>query len=251
MLKVSRAQDLLLDMEHTLKTEQPFRYKFEMERRSGICRIGPVRNEPAIGRLLLVVADIIHNLRTSIDYGYFAVVSPKISTKHLKHVQFPVSESASQFDEVCRRRMADKVGQEFIEALKSLRPYRDTSGNRLLAFIHFADTRDKHRDLVVTGHYVDIDSNSLLRQLPGFPENLRIRIGDHRYDLQWKSPSTYFTSIVDGAELSGDTVVKYLDVPVVMTFQEVLDSEIVFSVESIQSMVDVTNEVLRTLRAFR
>jgi hypothetical protein len=90
-----------------------------------------------------------------------------------RDVQFPFAEKASGLDGAIKNRKAHYVGPDFVAALKGLKPYRETGGNRLLYLIHELDVIDKHMLLIPVGDYTKSGLTTMIRgAVSDFPYGL-------------------------------------------------------------------------------
>ncbi len=102
--------------------------------------------EPIPDWVGLVIGDIIHNLRCSLDH--LAVAASRKNGNNERDVYFPINAQEEKFlkDGLPKLR---KCSKSFIEFVKELKPYK--GGNEVLYDLHQLDIIDKHRMLVPVG----------------------------------------------------------------------------------------------------
>jgi hypothetical protein len=88
----------------------------------------------------LILGDIFHNLRTSLDL--MASELARTTSGDHKGVYFPFAYQESALDEQIKLKKFHKCGQAAVDQLKALRPYK--GGNEDLRAIHDMDIMDKH-----------------------------------------------------------------------------------------------------------
>jgi hypothetical protein len=95
----------------------------------------------------LIVGDILHNLRSALDYmacGMVVAGGGKITSK----TKFPVREVAEDWEK-SGLEMVRGAKQEALEALRRIGPYK--AGNYFLWLLHRLNNIDKHRLLIPVG----------------------------------------------------------------------------------------------------
>lgn len=100
-----------------------------------------------------IVGDAIHNMRSALDLMVSEMA--RLKKRSDRDVYFPFSDSADTLDAAIQRKCFRKCGEDAIELLKSLRPYR--GGNEALRLIHDLDIRDKHTALILTTSHVELE----------------------------------------------------------------------------------------------
>jgi hypothetical protein len=93
-----------------------------------------------------ILGDCIHNLRTSLDLMACELVRSVNGNDN--RVYFPFSHSEDDLDLVIKEKNFHRAGQDAVELVKSLKPYR--GGNQMLRAMHDLDIEDKHKALIVT-----------------------------------------------------------------------------------------------------
>jgi hypothetical protein len=107
--------------------------------------IGSQSKTPAVASL--AIGDIIHNLRSALDY--LACDLARMNDKSTKGVHFPFAESEFELfktNGMVERKCFDRAGPWAVKILGDLAPYK--GGNRLLRALHDLDVQDKHISLV-------------------------------------------------------------------------------------------------------
>lgn len=93
----------------------------------------------------VMIGDIIHNLRTSLDLMASELARPN-NTRNLD-VYFPFASNESELESQIKRKNFYLAGKDAVDLLKSFQPYR--GGNLNLRALHDLDIQDKHRTLVL------------------------------------------------------------------------------------------------------
>jgi len=93
-LKLERARAHMAELESLLKKTPPFTYALETNFREGTRATFAQRNEDAARKVALICGDVVHNLNSALDHGYWGVVRPyATSERDRKRIQFPFCES--------------------------------------------------------------------------------------------------------------------------------------------------------------
>ena len=116
-----------------------------------------VKNEVPC-HLSVIIGDAIHNLRASLDLLASDLVS--MAGGNTQNVYFPFGDNADGFEEMIKKRHLDRAGDDIVEIVKSLKPYK--GGNELLRTIHDLDITDKHKTLIPAAHYAGIKNFQML-----------------------------------------------------------------------------------------
>jgi len=132
------AEDLISQYSRRVKIEP---IEVGRSARSVIWEINFSEPPPAI--IPLVVGDVIHNLRSSLDHMVCDLA--RIRGKKPGHLKFPFAMNESQLKEVMKKdRLHSIIGKDVHDAILTLRPYKD-GGNRMLRALHDLDIADKHQ----------------------------------------------------------------------------------------------------------
>ena len=94
-----------------------------------------------------IVGDIIHNLRSSLDYAACDLAELN-GAKAIESVYFPFGKTSELFEKSAKEKLR-KLSPEAKEHIRTLKPYR--GGNEKLWLIHYLDLGDKHRRLTPIG----------------------------------------------------------------------------------------------------
>ncbi|MBA7656435.1 hypothetical protein ES703_64359 [subsurface metagenome] len=105
-----------------------------------------------------IIGDAIHNLRASLDLLASDLVS--MAGGNTKNVYFPFGDDADGFEEMIKKRHLDRAGDDVVEIVRSLKPYK--GGNEFLRAIHDLDIIDKHKTLIPVAHYAGIKNFQML-----------------------------------------------------------------------------------------
>ena len=221
-LKIDRASKHISELCEVVEKEKPFQYMIQTDTNTGERATFAKANESAINSIKMIAGDVIHNLRSAIDYAYWDIVHPFVDAdRSRKQVQFPFTSRAKSLEKTVTKRRARKVSESFFNTILSLKPYSENGGNKLLALIHELDILDKHRFPTPMGDYKKISTLMIKRQIPDFPSNIiDPGIGTCRRDVVWSIPVTILKYIDIGSIVPPSTCIfeKKIDVPVDIVF---------------------------------
>lgn len=187
-LKLERAEEILVEIEAKMKTDPPYSYVLETDtsthQRATLAR----KNSNSLDRLVIRCGELFHNLRSAIDQAYFEAIAPNLPEDKHKAIQFPISKDSASYEQTIKSRLGDKAGQEFFEALKSLKAYHGEGGNFSLVLLHEVNVGDKHKFPTPAGNFSRIDSRMLQEHIPDFPGGLTdCGAGMCKKDVVWTS----------------------------------------------------------------
>lgn len=250
LLKIDRASERIIELSNLLDEERPFRYILETNTITRERATFAKHNQAVIDRAGLIAGDAVHNIRSSLDHAWWAIVSPLVPEPRARRfIQFPFSETATRLEDAVSSRLAQRVSEEFFRAVVRLKPHGEAGGNRLLYLIDQLDIPDKHRTLPPTANYTRINSRIIQQQVPDFPSGiLDGGFGMNRRDIVWKAnvihPATLGTAVPPTTYIFE----KELDVPVDIIFE--IDAPYFRGplVPTLNQLVDVARETIAILR---
>lgn len=147
-IKIQRAKRHLAEMEREIATfiaSEPIKFNASVVNIDGQSQISFTSELNGVPeQISAIFGDIIHNLRTALDLMACEMV--RAAGKSEKDVYFPFSESAEELDKMILKRKFNRAGNDAVDLLISLKPYRN--GNLALRLIHDMDVQDKHRALI-------------------------------------------------------------------------------------------------------
>jgi hypothetical protein len=159
--KIDRAVELLHGLDGEVRKwfdTKPFSYYTyvspEFKRASVIVKAA---SEPPIIQWSLIVADIIHNLRCALDYGFWAVLRdmfPGCIPPEGERLSFPIWDAPPNANQ---RKTIQKVSSKLLSAVESVQPYNHPFPSlpvRPLAIIRDIDNANKHRLLFTVMHSI-------------------------------------------------------------------------------------------------
>lgn len=187
-LKIERAEEILAEIEAKMKLNPPYSYVLETDISTHHRAILARKNSDSLDRLVIRCGELFHNLRSAIDQAYFEAIAPQLPEDKHKGIQFPISKDAGSYEQTIKSRLGDKAGQEFFEALKSLKAYHGEGGNFSLVLLHEVNVGDKHKFPTPTGNFSRINSRMLQEIIPDFPGGLTdCGAGRCKKDVVWTS----------------------------------------------------------------
>jgi hypothetical protein len=102
----------------------------------------------------IIVGEIIHNLRSALDYLIFQLVIHETAAEPSGNskIQFPIFEKEDGFDTRGVRIMLRDVGADAVALIKSEQPFATGDGRKSpLWFLRELSNRDKHRSICLAG----------------------------------------------------------------------------------------------------
>lgn len=252
-LKISRAQDHLVNIEEIIGDVGPFSYVYTVDAKTGDSSIGAVRNEPEYSDLVLTISDAIANLRDAIDHAYWEVVSPFTKNeKEKRAVQFPFAKERKYFGDRCVQCLANKVSREFVEELVKLGSYAGEGGDRTLVLLNDVSNQGKHRNLVPVSYQVNYSDQAVRELVPRFPPNLKgiFAFGNNVVDIGWSdTPFSMNEWIIESVGADG-VLRTELNWPVDVRYLSHSTNGDEFILETLQEILDTTIKVVSILEAF-
>jgi len=189
-LKIERAVKHVAELEVLFRKERPFTYVLETNIKTGKRATFAKRNEAASNEAAIIIGDVIHNLRSSIDHAYWDATNLFAkSDGEKRNIQFTIAPNEKSFMDSVIPGLPSRVSENFVQALINLKPYREDGGNQTLCAIHDLDIIDKHKLLIPTGNYTRITSEVIQREVPDFPGGLmNCGAGNCHRDMIWNMP---------------------------------------------------------------
>jgi len=250
ILKTDRAEKHIADLEEFFGRHRPFTYVFETNAKTGECATYAKRDEAVAAEAANIVADIVHNLRSSLDHAYWQIVSPHIQNeKEARRVQFPFCETAERLDQCLRERFAVRVSDRFYQAFVELKPFGGEGGNELLFLIHQLDNLDKHRFPIPTGDFKRLSSDTIRDQVEDFPRSfVDCAFGMNSRDVTWRRRPMSWTQRRKAGLLVRPVFERELDVPVDIIFAVGSRGEMRPLVPTLRAFVETTRATIDAIR---
>jgi len=106
-------------------------------------------NGPTPLQIGCIVGDVVHNLRTALDYLACLAVEWNGSAP-TKQTQFPVCETEARFTRVTKAQLAG-APERFVRFVESVQPYNfQAVSESVIGIVHRLDINDKHNRLLVS-----------------------------------------------------------------------------------------------------
>jgi hypothetical protein len=150
-LKIERAYSHILDVQHAIQAylgRHPYILVVDLnaDKSKRLVKARRVHElNPMVG---LIVADAIHNLRSSLDLLAISMAR-KNGIATTQGINFPFGRCEDAFESNAAKAEIKAAFGSALEAVKELKPYK--GGNDLLWALHDLDRRNKHIDLVSIG----------------------------------------------------------------------------------------------------
>lgn len=147
--KIERAHEHIRDLNRQVEafhSGNPYRAIVENDLKTSDRVIKLRICEPCPSRLLTVLGDAIHNLRSSLDHLMWQLVLANGRTPN-KNTFFPIHDTKVAFDNA-RKQREQEIGIQATDLLNELKPY--AGGNDMFWSLHHLDIIDKHRFLITT-----------------------------------------------------------------------------------------------------
>jgi len=250
LLKIERAEEILVEIEAKMKLDPPYSYVLETNisthQRATLAR----KNSNSLDRLVIRCGELFHNLRSAVDQAYFEAIAPNLPEDKHKAIQFPISKDAASYEQTIKSRQGDKAGQKFFEALKSLNAFHGEGGNFSLVLLHEVNVGDKHKFPTPTGNFSRIDSRMLQKLIPDFPGGLTdCGAGRCKKDVVWTSRKYNPKDIGMVLPPSMNIYHKTIDVPVGTWFYIDTPRHEGEIIETLQALINEVNRSLGVLRS--
>jgi hypothetical protein len=145
-LKIERARQLRNDLaaiSDVFLQRRPYNICLSYDAFACKASLYIVQREVIPDQISLLLGDIVHNLRASLDHLIFELVKGAISEAKHKSIQFPFAKGQHHFEEILNSTGAIKAGREVVTILRAMKPY--PNGNHWLVALHELDILDKHR----------------------------------------------------------------------------------------------------------
>lgn len=251
-LKAREAAKRIDELYVLIRETPPFTYVVETNTQTRQRATFAKRNEAVADDISVKLGGIFHELRSAIDHAYWEIVSPFATTpKEERAIQFPFSVTAHRLDEAISNRLGPRVGPEFVDAIKRLRPHGEPGGNELLYLIHEVNGTDKHRTLTPLGDYTRLSGEMVRRQIPDFPVGLHnISFAGCQRDIVWSLPhGVRIRPKVPGLP-EPTKHEEELDVPVDVVFRVGANGNLRPVIPTLYALVDVAKKTIKVMEPF-
>jgi hypothetical protein len=187
-VKIERAKKCLRDLEAELSTFGFQEFYSAHENNPMFAQSMPDVSKSRIlpFHALAIAGDVVHNLRSALDYLAYQLVWVGSDSEPSFRVAFPISIDAAEYERN-KARKVEGMCPKTIKAIDALKPYK--GGNDALWRIHSLDNIDKHRTLITYAHdcYLVAD---WLKEFSAFPYLLKavnpdfVGVGDAEQELE-------------------------------------------------------------------
>jgi hypothetical protein len=173
ILKIGRAEKHIADLNATiLELQDSYVSAVEHDSERGIVSLkyDSPRAAHLVKEVALIFGDAIHNLRTSLDYAWVAIVRQVSPAMVDGYTKFPFRETARDLDAALTGRRIDVAAPRLFDGMRTdIKPYR--GGNDSLCRLHDLDIADKHLLLTPVVSYSSI-SDGTVEDETGRPHDL-------------------------------------------------------------------------------
>jgi hypothetical protein len=248
--KVGRAERHVDELAELFREKRPFSYVLSTNTKTGERATLAKKDEAVVNEAANIAADIVHNLRTSLDHAYWEIVSPHAhNAKEERTIQFPFSETSARLAEAIKSRLADRVSPAFSQTLMDLKPYGEPGGNEMLYLVHQLDALDKHRFPTPMGNYTRLSSDIIRRQVPDFPAIMvDCHFGMNDRDVVWRVPPMSWAARKKAGLLTHPVLEQELNVPVEIVFGAGSKAIMRPVIPTSRALVDVTKDAIQAIR---
>lgn len=165
ILRAKRHFSELQEVTFEYMSRSPFRLSvgYDSEKENTIIKMKQLSDIPE--EIPIIVGDIFHNLRSSLDVMVYGLVSDKAKNK--KNIKFPFCGSVEKLNSCIKDCEINKCDKKIVDFIKSTQPFPD--GNKLLYCISEINNIDKHRIVLPVTTLVGISADELNRIHPSFP----------------------------------------------------------------------------------
>ena len=136
-----------------------------------------VREQPP-SQIGLIVGDIIHNLRSSLDHIVWELVErggARLTESERRKLGFPIYDCSEKFEAELQRKVKG-ASQAAVDFIKNTKPYK--GGNEPLWWLDELDVRDKHRVLLAVGSAVTLNEVHVVWDHPAVKPHTVAPFGD-------------------------------------------------------------------------
>lgn len=160
-------------------------------------------------RFSVLVGEIAHNLRSSLDLLFAALVIRAGNTVEKRH-QFPIHTKASEYRKACKKGAIQDVSVSAQKIISAVQPCNapGTPANTILAAVQALNNVDKHRFLVDTakaatlGDQIEIGPCAPGVEIIGMGPPSRVKVtkdGVEFWRISLSKPASYFEAKADVA----------------------------------------------------
>jgi hypothetical protein len=123
--------------------------------------------------LSVILGDIVHNLRASLDILACELVRLNGADTH--NVYFPFSIDQDGLEDAISRTHFNRAAPAVVDTIRTLKPYR--GGNEVLRGVHDLDIMDKHKLLIPCSHFTGIPGLEIRNESKTTAAVISCRIG--------------------------------------------------------------------------
>ena len=162
-LKVDRAKKHIADIKATIQELQDsFASTVEHDSKSGVVALKYDSPEAPriVNEIALMFGDAVHNLRTSLDYAWVAVMRQINPAMVDGYTKFPFREALKGLDAALTGRKINVAAPRLFDGMRTdIKPYR--GGNDSLCRLHDLNIADKHLLLTPVVSYSSISGGTV------------------------------------------------------------------------------------------
>ena len=152
-LKSERARKQLRDLQsaiHRYREHKPYGMTAAVEQQRGesdyVFRFQV--NRPIPDSFVLIIGDIVHNLRSALDHAIWALYVARWPSYNGTNLYFPITDTKAAFDAATKRHIK-AVGKRRGAIIGDIQPYE--TGSDALTALHAIDIVEKHRAINILG----------------------------------------------------------------------------------------------------
>jgi hypothetical protein len=254
-LKIHRATEHITELNIFIQKNPPFEYILETDVYAKRRAIGPKKHETRVRSVALMIGDVVHNIRSSLDHAYWEIVSPHASgEREPMAIQFPFSKTQAGLKGAVHNRLAHRVSPEFADTISNLKPYEESGGNDLLCLIHRLGILDRHKLLTPVADYRRLNDDILRSQIPDMPPAIKfvgVGMSNIQYDILWDASHTavLYYSAQPGLSPTGKFEQK-LKVPVDIIFDVGVVPNFAPVIHTLHQIIDVARTAVAAMVVF-
>jgi hypothetical protein len=150
-----------------------------------------LNGEPINVRIPILAGEVIHHLRTILDYVVWEIASKKSPKNFNQRIQFPIYETEEKFKNALKNKKLLGIPEKFRDYIESIQPYNTTDPkNSVIQILHDLDILDKHKLLIVVSHAIKMGQTIKFTGNPSAPVTIIIS----------EKNGPFFMDIEDGRE---------------------------------------------------
>jgi hypothetical protein len=169
LLKIERAREHVAALNEKINAyllKRPFRAVVRQQPYLCELQLAVETKLPIPKELSLIIGDVVHNLRSSLDIMMFGLIGHKVSRPEKLYFPFPKKDTREAIEGAITGAQVHLAGPRIVAAIKSLEPH--PNGKYGLYGLHELDVTDKHKLILPAWRNTEITQAQLKEIHPLF-----------------------------------------------------------------------------------